>query len=207
MVATPVQWATLRHPVDNLKKWDIAAFDRSSLERATGNTPGPGSPGEDSRMNTTTNASAPAATSHSTDRRTDHGIDHRDGDIRPLITRHRLRRRRRRTAATLLAGASIALGAAAMRSPGASAHAPAAAPVTETSQLPPASEQPPPAPVDSRPAPVDSRPAPVDSRPAPALVPTTEPPIVSSSEPKTDASTLDAPSAEDQADDDVQIPG
>jgi len=48
----------------------------------------------------------------------------RDLDIRPLITRHRLRRRRRRTAATLLTGASLALGAAAIGSPGASAHHP-----------------------------------------------------------------------------------
>src|SRR5579871_846456 len=135
-------------------------------------------------MNTTSNAFAPAATSHGTGHGNDHSIDHRGGDIRPLITRHRLRRRRRRTAATLLAGASIALGAAAMRSPGASAHAPAAAPVTDTSQFPAAGEQPPPTPV-----------------------PTAEPPIVSSTEPKTDASTLDAPSAGDQADDDVRIPG
>lgn len=50
--------------------------------------------------------------------------DCRDLDIRPLITRHRLRRRRRRTAATLLTGASLALGAAAIRSPGVSAHHP-----------------------------------------------------------------------------------
>ncbi len=45
-------------------------------------------------------------------------------DIRPLITRHRLRRQRRRKAATLLTGASIALGVAALRTPSASAHAP-----------------------------------------------------------------------------------
>ena len=43
-------------------------------------------------------------------------------DIRPLITRHRLRRQRRRKAATLLTGASIALGVAALRTPTASAH-------------------------------------------------------------------------------------
>lgn len=43
-------------------------------------------------------------------------------DIRPLITRHRLRRQRRRKAATLLTGASIALGVAALRTPSASAH-------------------------------------------------------------------------------------
>jgi len=43
-------------------------------------------------------------------------------DIRPLITRHRLRRQRRRKAATLLTGASIALGVAALRTPSASAR-------------------------------------------------------------------------------------
>lgn len=43
-------------------------------------------------------------------------------DIRPLITRHRLRRQRRRKAATLLTGASIALGVAALRPPNASAQ-------------------------------------------------------------------------------------
>jgi hypothetical protein len=43
-------------------------------------------------------------------------------DIRPLITRHRLRRQRRRKAATLLTGASIALGVTALRTPSASAH-------------------------------------------------------------------------------------
>ncbi|HEV3172455.1 MAG TPA: hypothetical protein VGZ32_19065 [Actinocrinis sp.] len=123
----------------------------------------------------------------------DHRTDHHDGDIRPLITRHRLRRRRRRTAATLLAGASIALGAAAMRSPGASAHAPAATPVTDASPHPAASEQPPP--------------ASIASSAAPAIVPTAEPSIGSSSEPKTETSTLEAPSAGDQADDDVQISG
>jgi hypothetical protein len=54
-------------------------------------------------------------------------------DIRPLITRHRLRRQRRRKAATLLTGASIALGIAALRSPNASAHAPSThVPVTRT---------------------------------------------------------------------------
>lgn len=45
-------------------------------------------------------------------------------DIRPLITRHRLRRQRRRKAATLLTGASIALGVAALRTPSASAESP-----------------------------------------------------------------------------------
>lgn len=49
-------------------------------------------------------------------------------DVRPLITRHRLRRQRRRKAATLLTGASIALGVAALRPPNASAHS-ASAPV------------------------------------------------------------------------------
>jgi len=54
-------------------------------------------------------------------------------DIRPLITRHRLRRQRRRKAATLLTGASIAFGVAALRSPNASAHAPGThVPVTRT---------------------------------------------------------------------------
>lgn len=43
-------------------------------------------------------------------------------DIRPLITRHRLRKQRRRKAATLLTGASIALGVAALRPPSASAQ-------------------------------------------------------------------------------------
>src|SRR5690348_14548357 len=47
-------------------------------------------------------------------------------DIRPLITRHRLRRQRRRKAATLLTGASIAFGAAALRTPSASADGPKA---------------------------------------------------------------------------------
>lgn len=45
-------------------------------------------------------------------------------DIRPLITRHRLRRQRRRKAATLLTGASIAFGVAAFRTPSASADGP-----------------------------------------------------------------------------------
>lgn len=45
-------------------------------------------------------------------------------DIRPLITRHRLRRQRRRKAATLLTGASIALSVAALRTPSASAQSP-----------------------------------------------------------------------------------
>jgi hypothetical protein len=54
-------------------------------------------------------------------------------DIRPLITRHRLRRQRRRKAATLLTGASIAFGIAALRPSNASAHAPAThTPVTRT---------------------------------------------------------------------------
>ncbi len=54
-------------------------------------------------------------------------------DIRPLITRHRLRRQRRRKAATLLTGASIALGVASLRPPNASAHAPGTqTPVTRT---------------------------------------------------------------------------
>ena len=58
-------------------------------------------------------------------------------DIRPLITRHRLRRQRRRKAATLLTGASIALGIAALRPPSASAHAPAThTPVTRTQTEP-----------------------------------------------------------------------
>jgi hypothetical protein len=35
--------------------------------------------------------------------------------VRPRLTRHRLRRRRTRTAATLLTGASLALGLAALR--------------------------------------------------------------------------------------------
>ena len=55
-------------------------------------------------------------------------------DIRPLITRHKLRRRRRRKAATLLTGASIALGIAALRTPSASAAHTGSAhvPVTST---------------------------------------------------------------------------
>lgn len=55
-------------------------------------------------------------------------------DIRPLITRHRLRRQRRRKAATLLTGASIALGVAALRPSNAAAHSGAASqvPVTHT---------------------------------------------------------------------------
>lgn len=58
-------------------------------------------------------------------------------DIRPLITRHRLRRQRRRKAATLLTGASIALGVAALRTPTASAHSTnASAPITHTHQQP-----------------------------------------------------------------------
>jgi hypothetical protein len=58
-------------------------------------------------------------------------------DIRPLITRHRLRRQRRRKAATLLTGASIALGVAALRTPSASAHSTtASAPVTHASERP-----------------------------------------------------------------------
>jgi hypothetical protein len=51
---------------------------------------------------------------------------HYPQDIRPLITRHRLRRQRRRKAATLLTGASIALGVAALRPPNAAAHSAAA---------------------------------------------------------------------------------
>ncbi len=58
-------------------------------------------------------------------------------DIRPLITRHRLRRQRRRKAATLLTGASIALGVAALRPPNASAHsAKSLAPITHTERHP-----------------------------------------------------------------------
>ena len=58
-------------------------------------------------------------------------------DIRPLITRHRLRRQRRRKAATLLTGASIALGVAALRTPSASAQSDKAlAPITHTHQRP-----------------------------------------------------------------------
>jgi hypothetical protein len=55
-------------------------------------------------------------------------------DIRPLITRHRLRRQRRRKAATLLTGASIALGVAALRPSNAAAHSGAASqvPITHT---------------------------------------------------------------------------
>jgi hypothetical protein len=60
--------------------------------------------------------------------RTQHELRWRDADIRPLITRHKLRRRRRRTAATLLTGASIALGAAAIRAPSTPHHAPATSP-------------------------------------------------------------------------------
>ena len=57
---------------------------------------------------------------------------HAPQDIRPLITRHRLRRQRRRKAATLLTGASIALGVAALRPSNAAAHSGAAsqAPIT-----------------------------------------------------------------------------
>jgi hypothetical protein len=57
-------------------------------------------------------------------------------DIRPLITRHRLRRQRRRKAATLLTGASIALGVAALRPSNAAAHSGAAAqaPIAHTEQ-------------------------------------------------------------------------
>lgn len=51
-----------------------------------------------------------------------HAAPERPQDIRPLITRHRLRRQRRRKAATLLTGASIALGVAALRPPSASAQ-------------------------------------------------------------------------------------
>ena len=58
-------------------------------------------------------------------------------DIRPLITRHRLRRQRRRKAATLLTGASIALGVAALRTPSASAHSEKAlAPITHAHRQP-----------------------------------------------------------------------
>ena len=54
-------------------------------------------------------------------------------DIRPLITRHRLRRQRRRKAATLLTGASIAFGVAALRPPSASAQSGRApTPITHT---------------------------------------------------------------------------
>lgn len=56
-------------------------------------------------------------------------------DIRPLITRHRLRRQRRRKAATLLTGASIALGVAALRTPSASARSDTAlVPISHTHQ-------------------------------------------------------------------------
>ena len=56
-------------------------------------------------------------------------------DIRPLITRHRLRRQRRRKAATLLTGASIALGVAALRTPSAAARSDTAlAPISHTHQ-------------------------------------------------------------------------
>lgn len=57
---------------------------------------------------------------------------HAPQDIRPLITRHRLRRQRRRKAATLLTGASIALGVAALRPSNAAAHSGAASQVPIT---------------------------------------------------------------------------
>ncbi len=58
-------------------------------------------------------------------------------DVRPLITRHRLRRQRRRKAATLLTGASIALGVAALRPPNAAAHsAGRSVPITHTERHP-----------------------------------------------------------------------
>lgn len=68
-------------------------------------------------------------------------------DIRPLITRHRLRRQRRRKAATLLTGASIALGVAALRTPSASAHSDKAlTPISHThhrsTQEPPVTQTP-----------------------------------------------------------------
>lgn len=59
-------------------------------------------------------------------------------DIRPLITRHRLRKQRKRKAATLLTGASIAFGVAALRPPSASAQSAAgsALTITHTAQHP-----------------------------------------------------------------------
>lgn len=64
-------------------------------------------------------------------------------DIRPLITRHRLRKRRQRKAAGLLTGASIALGVAALRSPPAIAQSrPAAAPACVAPGFSPASAAP-----------------------------------------------------------------
>lgn len=62
-------------------------------------------------------------------------------DIRPLITRHRLRKQRRRKAATLLTGASIALGVAALRTPSASANSkPTATPTAHMHHQQPAHE-------------------------------------------------------------------
>lgn len=63
-----------------------------------------------------------AASGHGRESFTSHDAPSIPQDIRPLITRHRLRRQRRRKAATLLTGASIALGVAALRPPNASAH-------------------------------------------------------------------------------------
>jgi hypothetical protein len=48
-------------------------------------------------------------------------------ELRPVLTRHRLRRRRHRSAATLLTGAALALGLAALRPAPASASATARA--------------------------------------------------------------------------------
>ena len=74
-----------------------------------------------------------AASGHGREAFSAHDVLSIPQDIRPLITRHRLRRQRRRKAATLLTGASIALGVAALRPPNASAQSAAAStPITHT---------------------------------------------------------------------------
>jgi hypothetical protein len=88
-----------------------------------------------------TQAHSAQAHSAQADRDRPHAAAEYPQDVRPLITRHRLRRRRRRRAATLLTGASIALGVAAMHTPSAAAHAPAAHPTVASAQLRPGTPQ------------------------------------------------------------------
>lgn len=82
-------------------------------------------------------------------------------ELRPVLTRHRLRRRRHRSAATLLTGAALALGLAALR--------PAPASASATARAQPASRADSPArgrlPTTARPD--GARPAPVPRHAAP----------------------------------------
>lgn len=75
-------------------------------------------------------------------------------DLRPILTRHRLRRRRHRSAASLLTGAALALGLAAIR------PAPAGAATTQhaTRTFAPARPEQPRPPTDREPPGADPAP-------------------------------------------------